>query len=214
MKKAKAKISIILFLTTYLICSGQTHAESEKSLKEKIKQFKKESREKGRRPLDKTLRKEVRDFIIRNKDVSAKDFKQMREVKPALSAAVRDLAEHYGANLGNYKEKIKNKEEQNYYEIVRKLWLRGVTRRAEYLCAGENEEDAIALRNKIKDFMEKKKTEYDTQERIEALKYVRDNMCPYGASRRILSSYRQSRVSADIKDYNEIRGSREQVQEV
>ena len=200
MKKMTKKILVTLLLVTPLIYGSHTFADNEKPLKEKIKEFNKKFSEKGLRKVDNMLRKEIRDFLIKNKDISAKNFKRMREVRPAVRIARMDFYDRYGVRASHYKGKIKDREEREYYKIVRKLTIMGGKYRAEYLCSSGDEEAAIVLRKKIKSFMKKKNTKSFTPERIEALKYVRGNLCPYGANNGLLDEYRKNE---DVKNYNE-----------
>ena len=108
----------------------------------------------GSRKLDKALREEVKGFILSNKDILAKGFKKSREAGFLAGVALRDLQERYGATTIEYKGKIKDKKELQFFKAARSLWIRSAMK-GSYLCAGGDEELAMNMMSRFAKDMEK-----------------------------------------------------------
>lgn len=127
-------VYMVLLITVVLISPINVYAD--KKIPEIIKDLRENKKQGKEVSVDKATLKRMKDFIVQNKDISRKKFKEVRIADEAALYVIRAFNSKYGVNLDDYEGKIKDKKELEIYKAVRKFRIM-VSHKDYYLCTGD-----------------------------------------------------------------------------
>ncbi len=131
------------------LCLVTSTAAAESGLNDKLIKLQRRDPQRQHTVLNETLRRELYDFVIANKDIPAKESRKFKFVEYAAGLIMLDLNKRYKATAQNYAVTITDEKDRNVYRIAAALTQKYYFYRPFYACKGNDEKKVKESREKV-----------------------------------------------------------------